>query len=81
MISGLNEGTYDLYFRSIDDDGNPQAGFSTLRLVNHVYVYQKRIFIAILIIAVIAIVFALFVWRSSLHLQIKRKLERDVYHG
>lgn len=78
MISGLNEGTYDLYFRSIDDDGNPQAGFSTLRLVNHVYFYQKRIFIAIIIIAVIAIVFALFVWRSSLHLQIKRKLEREM---
>ncbi len=78
MLSDLNEGSYNILFRSTDEDGNPQDGITTLCVVNKVYVYQKRIFTAIVIIALIAIVFALFVWRSSLHLSIKRKLERDM---
>ncbi len=78
MLSDLNDGACTIIFRSTDDEGNPQEGLTSLRIVNEVYVYQKRIFSAIVIIALIAIIFALFVWRSSLHLNIKKRLEREM---
>lgn len=77
-LVAITEGEHNLYLRSTDDQGRPQAGICALTLKKRMLFHESRLFIVVLVLAGIAIIAGLWLWRNSQFKQMRVKLMRDV---